>query len=183
MGLAESAAFTVGKALRGWRAGELKLASRKLGLRAPGAITVTSPAFAHREMLPLSATADGDGVPPPIAWQGVPSFARALVLVCEDPDVPFPKPFVHWLVYGISASADGSLATASHLEGKNSMMTRGFTPAAPPHGHGRHRYHFQLFALDRQLELAAGAGRSALLEAMRGHVVAWGELIGAYERR
>jgi Raf kinase inhibitor-like YbhB/YbcL family protein len=183
MGFAQNAVFTVGRALRGLRAGELKLATRKLGLRSPGAITVTSAAFEHGHALPLSATADGDGLPPPIAWRGVPTFARGLVLICEDPDAPFPKPFVHWLVYGMPASPDGVLARTPHREGKNSTLAHGFTPAAPPPKHGKHRYHFQLFALDHDLALEAGAGRSALLEAMRGHVVAWGELIGTYERR
>jgi phosphatidylethanolamine-binding protein (PEBP) family uncharacterized protein len=46
-----------------------------------------------------------------------------------------------------------------------------------------HRYHFQVFALDRMIDLDAGAGRGALLEQMRGHVLAWGELVGTHERR
>jgi Raf kinase inhibitor-like YbhB/YbcL family protein len=183
MGLASNAAATVGKALRGVRAGEDKLAWRKLALSLPDTITVTSPAFSEGGQLPSSATVDGEGVAPPIAWRGVPPSARALVLVCEDPDVPFPKPFVHWLAYGLGAASEGALEGVAPREGKNSTMKRGFTPAAPPPGHGTHHYHFQLFALDRELALEPGAGRSALLDAMRGHVVAWGELVGTYERR
>ena len=64
-----------------------------------------------------------------------------------------------------------------------SMGFHEFTPAAPPAGHGVHHYHFQVFALDTEIELQDGAGRHTLLEAMRGHVVTWGELVGTYERR
>jgi phosphatidylethanolamine-binding protein (PEBP) family uncharacterized protein len=41
---------------------------------------------------------------------------------------------------------------------------------------------FQVFAVDRQLELATGAGRRELLEALRGHVLAKGHVLGTYER-
>ena len=43
-----------------------------------------------------------------------------------------------------------------------------------------HHYHFEVFALDRTLALAGGADRDALLAAMRGHVLARGELIGTF---
>jgi Raf kinase inhibitor-like YbhB/YbcL family protein len=183
MGLAHNAATAFGRALRPVRAGEEKIAWRKLRLEGPGVLTLRSPAFANGHALPISATIDGEGSPPPISFRGVPMAARTLVLVCEDPDAPFPKPFVHWLAYGISATSAGTLVGAAPREGKNSNMKLGFAPAAPPAGHGPHHYHFQLFALDQELALAPGEGRNAVLDAMRGHVIAWGELIGTYERR
>lgn len=90
---------------------------------------------------------------------------------------------MHWLAYDLDPGVSSIARTGVvGREGKNSMMKVGFTPAAPPPGHGVHRYHFQIFALDKALGLEPGAGRSALLEAIHGHVVAWGELIGTYER-
>gem|GEM_PF-6431293 len=50
--------------------------------------------------------------------------------------------------------------------------------ATPPHD-----YHFQVFALDTRLDLPPGAGRAALLQAMQGHVLAAGEVIGTYARQ
>lgn len=185
MGIAHSAAVTIGKALGSVHAGEHKLAAQKLDLGRLTSIVVTSDAFANGNLLPLNATADGDGSPPHLEWLGVPASARSVALVVEDPDAPFPRPFVHWLVYDL----DPTVSTIDILhgipgrEGKNSMMKVGFTPAAPPPGHGPHRYHFQVFALDTVLGLEEGAGRAALLSAMRRHVVAWGELVGIYERR
>lgn len=185
MGIAHSAAVTFGKALGSVHAGAHKLASRKLELGNLTSIVVTSDAFANGNPLPLASTADGEGTPPHLDWLGVPSNARSVAVVVEDPDAPFPRPFVHWLVYDLDPSV--STIDIRHgipgREGKNSMMKVGFTPAAPPPGHGLHRYYFQIFALDTVLGLEEGAGRSALLAAMRGHVVAWGLLVGTYERR
>jgi Raf kinase inhibitor-like YbhB/YbcL family protein len=135
--------------------------------------------------LPLSATADGDGAPPHLEWIGVPASARSVAIVVEDPDAPFPRPFVHWLVFDIDPATVSSIDFRHGVpgrEGKNSMMKAGFTPAAPPPGNGMHRYYFQVFALDVVLGLEEGAGRSALIDAMRGHIVAWGQLVGTYER-
>lgn len=184
MGIAHSAAVTLGKALSPVHAGEHKLASQKLELGNLTSIIVTSDAFANGNPLPLSATIDGIGAPPHIEWLGVPPSARSVALIVEDPDAPFPRPFVHWLVYDLDPSMSVLEGVGfAGREGKNSLMRIGFTPAAPPPGHGAHRYHFQVFALDKKLELEPGVGRSTLLEAMRGHVVAWGELVGTYERR
>lgn len=183
MGIAHTAVSRIGKALRPVHAGESKLASQRLGLGNLTSIVVRSDSFPNDGALPLSATSDGSGTAPHLEWLGVPASARSVAVIVEDPDAPFPRPFVHWLVYGLDPSV--SVLDGAHVaghEGKNSMMTIGFSPAAPPPGHGPHRYHFQVFALDRTIDLEPGAGRSALLAEMRGHVVAWGELVGTYER-
>jgi Raf kinase inhibitor-like YbhB/YbcL family protein len=164
-------------------AGAEKLAFHKLELDDP-TLQVHSSAFGQGEALPISSTIDGEGVPPPLKWDGVPEETQSLAVVVEDPDAPMPQPFVHWLVYKIPADATSIEAgsPAGVREGKNSLMKSGFTPAAPPAHHGVHHYHFQVFALDAPVAAAPGAGRRELLEAMRGHVLAWGETVGTYER-
>ena len=185
MGLARDVGRNIGKVMAPLRAGVDKLASRKLGngeLRSQ-TLAVSSSAFSEGGAIPTDYTADGGGYAPPVAWANVPESARSMVLVCEDPDAPMPKPFVHWLVYGLPAAVSSlESAPAFGREGKNSTMKAGYTPPAPPPGHGPHRYHFQVFALDTILELEPGAGRTALVDAMRGHVLAWGETVGTYER-
>jgi Raf kinase inhibitor-like YbhB/YbcL family protein len=185
MGIAHEAVKKVASAIAGARAGDEKLAARKINAGPVRRIEVTSPAFTHQGPLPIEATVDGNGTPPLIAWTDVPAETRSIVLLCEDPDAPFPEPFVHWIVYGISAAArlvDAQAAERYRL-GKNSKLAAEFTPAAPPPGHGPHRYHFQVFALDGAIEDEPGLGRGALLGRMKGHVLAWGEIIGVYERR
>ncbi len=67
--------------------------------------------------------------------------------------------------------------------GRNSFLRRGWLPPDPPTGHGEHRYAFQLFALDRQAgDPGETPGRDALIEAMAGHVLAAGLLVGTYSR-
>jgi phosphatidylethanolamine-binding protein (PEBP) family uncharacterized protein len=36
-------------------------------------------------------------------WSGVPSGARTVVLLMEDPDAKEPVPFVHWILYNLPA--------------------------------------------------------------------------------
>jgi len=163
--------------------GDLALASRRLGVESLPRIELKSQDFRDAELLPTRSTEDGDGSPPPLAWDPGTSTPSAYVIVCEDPDAPRATPFVHWLVYGIgreTRSLDSNLG--DFREGLNDHGQRGFAPAAPPAGHGRHRYYFQIFALDRELTLPAGADYDRLLSAMKGHVIAWGQLVGLYER-
>jgi Raf kinase inhibitor-like YbhB/YbcL family protein len=184
MGLAHEVGKSIGKVIEPIRAGDDKIAARKLSVAEDTrTINVTSTAFTDGGSLPVTFTADGAGVAPPIAWSNIPDGARSVVLIVEDPDAPAPKPFAHWLVYSLPVTA-GSIASspAGGREGKNSMLKNGYTPPAPPAGHGMHHYHFQVFALDVVLELGEGAGRSALLDAMRNRVIAWGEIVATYER-
>jgi Raf kinase inhibitor-like YbhB/YbcL family protein len=174
----------VGRAATGMRAGVDKITSRRVADEQSRTISVASPDFPSGGALPRSATKEGEGIPPTIGWGNAPDTARSFVLVCEDPDAPLPEPFAHWLVYGIPAGVtmlDAS-TRATAREGKNSNLQVAFAPAAPPRGHGVHHYHFQVFALDTELGVNAGVGRHELVEAMRGHVVAWGEVVGTYER-
>jgi Raf kinase inhibitor-like YbhB/YbcL family protein len=166
------------------RAGEERLACRRLGVEPSGEIHLTSPAFGHGEPIPTRYTADGRSDEPPLRWSGVPAKAQSLALVVEDPDAPTPQPFVHWLLYGIPADAtstDQAHALAAKV-GKNSMLKAGWAGCAPPKGDNAHRYFFQLFALDRYLELPPRVGRSTLLFAMGGHLLGCAFLIGTYKR-
>jgi len=62
-------------------------------------------------------------------------------------------------------------------------MRTGYGGPCPPAGHGVHRYYFKVYALDTSLGLDAGATKSDLLSAMKGHILAEGRLMGTYERR
>jgi hypothetical protein len=183
MGLARQVGKNIGKAMASIRAGDDKLASRKLGDGTARTLEVTSSAFTDGGMLPRAYTADGAGAAPPIAWSNVPRGTHSIVVVVEDSDAPLAKPFVHWLVYDLpprETSLDGPPAHGH--EGKNSLLEIGYTPASPPIGHGLHHYHFQVFALDTVLQFATGMGRQALVDAIHDRVLAWGEIVATYER-
>ena len=181
----------VGEALRGFGPGLDKLTINGAFGAAPGGIAVSSPAFADGAPIPPAYTDDGRKLSPPLAWQGVPSGTVEIVVVIEDADSPTPAPLVHTLLVGLPGR-DGELAEGelkspgapgrAHRLGKNSFLKAEYLPPDPPTGHGAHRYAVQVFALDAPLSLDAEPGRGALIEAMKGRVIAKGLLIGTYER-
>jgi Raf kinase inhibitor-like YbhB/YbcL family protein len=181
MGFAHDTAVAIGKALSSVHAGAGKLALRKLDRPGIVGLEVRSSAFTPGMPLPSWATSE---TPPPISWTDPPIATRSQVVIVEDPDAPFPKPFVHWLVWAIPASVRELDAASAvyYREGRNSNLRVGWTAPAPPPGHGVHHYHFQVFALDIYLDLPKGEGRSGLLEAMKGHVIARGDLVGTHRR-
>jgi hypothetical protein len=183
--LGHDIAKLAGKALSSIHAGDETLARARLVTGLSPSITVTSPLFENGATLPRQCTVDGVGVPPALRWTDPPRPAQSFVLLAEDPDAPKSKPFVHWLVYQISGDARSlDRASAQRAEqGENGSSGLGFTPAAPPPGHGLHHYHFQLFALDKGVALDPGASRADVLKAAAGHVIAFGDLVGTYERQ
>ncbi len=149
------------------------------------AIQVSSPVFEAGGTIPRKYTGEGQDVSPPLEWGGLPEGTEEIALICDDPDAPTPEPFVHWVVYKIPADRTGfpEGSTQEALEGENDFGRTGYGGCMPPEGHGVHHYHFKIYALDTELEAAAGLTKDQLLEAMEGHVLAEGELIGTYERK
>ena len=183
---------SLGHALKGARAGLEMLVSQDAAFAGvPESIAVSSSAFAPGSEIPSRYTEDGEKISPPLRWVGVPPEAEALVLLVEDADSPSFKPLVHAIV-GELPPKDGELAenalpaSRSGEErfgmGRNSFMHTSWLAPDPPRGHGPHRYAFQLFALDEQPSFTKTPGRSSLVAAMRGHVIARGMLIGTYGR-
>ena len=182
----------LGEAMRDVRAGaeELAIADTELtGINA--SIEVSSPAFEYNGVLPEKYTADGEGISPPIEWAGVPAGAQAVVVLVEDADSPTPEPIVHAIVWDMPGAdatiPEGALQsrprdTPSDAMGLNSYFNATYLPPDPPPGHGMHRYVFQVFALDTVPRFESPPGRTALLDCMRGHVLAKGLLIGTYGR-
>ncbi len=183
----------VGRALQGVRHDADSLVSADPAFAAvPEVIQLTSPAFGQGQPIPVAHTEDGAKISPPLEWIGVPPEAESLVLLIEDQDSPTPRPLVHAILADMAPAdgvlPEGALPSPGHEGedlgmGRNSFMQRGYLPPDPPRGHGPHRYAFQMFALDTVPEFRSVPGRSALVEALRGHVIARGTLVGTYERR
>ncbi len=188
MSFIEKVSRFAGRLLRNVRAGDGKLASANSPVERRR-LEVGSPSFDDGGEIP-PRHAGFEGVSPAITWADVPAEAREIVVLCEDPDAPLPKPFVHWAVYGIPATStvlpEGMTSRPASADdgprqGKNTLGREGFVGPKPPPGHGPHHYHFQVFALDSALPLGPGANREELVNAMRGHIVASGEVVGVYE--
>jgi Raf kinase inhibitor-like YbhB/YbcL family protein len=145
-------------------------------------LELTSPAFERGQPIPRKHTCEGDDVSPPLSWSGISEGAESLALVVDDPDAPSGT-FTHWLAWGIDPAA-GRLAEgeAAPVEGRNDFGTAAWRGPCPPPGHGPHRYFFRLYALDRELDLRAGAGKAEVEPAIAEGVLASAELVGTYER-
>jgi Raf kinase inhibitor-like YbhB/YbcL family protein len=181
----------VGHALSGLKAGLEKTAYHAAFAEVPERLVLTSPAFADGAEMPARFTADGDGLSPPLVWSDLPADTAALVLLVEDAGSPTPQPLVHLILWmapaDVAGLPEGAAASkgrpgAGRSLGRNSFLREAWLPPDPPPAHGRHDYVFQLYALRKAPTLTEGAGRSALLEAMRGLVVAKGMLVGTYGR-
>ena len=179
----ENVPAAVGHALSSIRPGLGKLTYAHADLAAPETVRVTSEAFGDGGAIPARFTGDGAKVSPPLRFEALPAGAVTLALVVEDADSPTPAPLCHALAWGIPASeGTGFHEAALDADGKNSVLAAGGRPPDPPTGHGPHRYAFQVYALDYEPDLAAGAGRGAVVDALKGHVLGKGLLIGTYER-
>jgi Raf kinase inhibitor-like YbhB/YbcL family protein len=150
-------------------------------------MTLTSPDFTAGAAVPARFTCDAEGASPALQWSGVPSAARSLALVVDDPDAP-QRTWVHWVLYDLPHDSTGlpqSVAAAQlptgSREGLNDWKKTGYGAPCPPTG--RHRYVFTLYALDRALPDLQRPDKAQLLKAMEGHVLAKAQLIGTYQRK
>jgi Raf kinase inhibitor-like YbhB/YbcL family protein len=149
---------------------------------AAARLSLSSPAFADGAAIPRRFTCDGGEVSPPLRWSGVPSGARELALVVEDPDA---ARFVHWTVLAIPATTRGFAAgrlPAGAVETENSFGKRGWGGPCPPKGDQPHRYVFALYAVRRPLALGADASPDDVRAALAKGAVARGDLTGRYGR-
>jgi Raf kinase inhibitor-like YbhB/YbcL family protein len=177
----------IGVLLKKVRAGDRHLIMRDRRFRdAPCSIHLTSPDFGAWAMMPRRFTQEGENLSPPLCWENLPDGVAELALVVQDPDVPLPEPVTHLIAFGIDPTAciaEGELNAGGPLAlGKGGFGRTGYVGPRPIRSHGRHRYVFQLFALDAPLGLEGAPDLKALAIAMEGHVVARGELTGWYER-
>ena len=161
-------------------------------------IHLLSSAFLPGGPIPARYTSDGQDASPPLAWEGVPPGTKELALICDDPDAPQKEPWVHWVLAKIPAGAkelnEGGWKTLDKNEdvplvvgakglrvGKNDFGNKRYNGPMPPPGKVHH-YFFRLYALDTQLDLKDAPTKGELITAMKGHILAVGELIGTYEK-
>jgi len=153
--------------------------------------TLRSDDVAHGEILAtphLSGIfgAGGEDRSPHLAWEGFPAETKSFAVTCYDPDAPTGSGFWHFAAYDIPASTTELVASAPLPESakilKNEVGQRGFMGAAPPPGHGSHRYFFTVSALSvEHLDLSPDATPAVLGFTLRGSLLARAQLIGTQE--
>ncbi len=148
-------------------------------------LELKSAAFEYQAFIPATYTCDGEDVSPPLSWSAGPEGTASYALILDDPDAPNGT-WVHWVAWnlpglelreGVLADAEGEGAPR---QGTNSWGRVGYGGPCPPSG--THRYFFKLYALNEVLDLPDSTDKSGLLDAMEGHVLLSGDLLGLYAR-
>ena len=146
----------------------------------PAALTIASPAFADGDTIPDACTCRGANTSPPLAFAGIPADTASLALIMHDPDAPGGD-FLHWSIWNINPDIDflpAGEAPDGALQGVNSFGTTQYSGPCPPSG--THRYIFELYALDAELDLPVGASEEDLRQAIHDHSLAQAKLTGLY---
>lgn len=116
------------------------------------AFTLTSNDFKDGEVLPDAQVQAKGNTSPHLAWSGAPEGTKSFAITLFDPDAPTGSGFWHWTVANIPADVSeipaGGPVPSGAVEGRTDYGAQGFGGAAPPPGHGPHRYIFTVFAVD-----------------------------------
>lgn len=151
-------------------------------------LSLSSPLFTEGSRIPAKYTCEGQDVSPPLVWGEPPQKTQGFTLIMDDPDAPVGV-FTHWVLFNLppdvrqleeGVPAQEQLHNGA-LQGRNDFGKIGYGGPCPPGG-SAHRYRFTIYALDNTLDLAAGASKKQLLDAMEGHILAQGQLTGNYQR-
>lgn len=150
---------------------------------------ITSTAFRNEGTIPKLYTCEGKDISPPLAWTDVPTGAKSLALIVDDPDAPDPAApkmtWVHWVLYNMPSTTEGlpegvKSLPAGTKEGVNDWKRTGYGGPCPPIG--RHRYFHKLYALDIILPDLRQPTKVQLEQAMKGHILAEAQLMGTYQK-
>lgn len=150
-------------------------------------LELTSSSFTAGQ-IPAKFTCDGSDTSPALAWGAPPAMTQSFALIVIDRDAPIGE-FVHWVAYNLPAekwNLSEGLPKQEQLpdgtrQGMNDFDKVGYGGPCPP-GKSPHRYVFELYALDTKLNLPGGATREQVEKALKGHILARGELTGRYQR-
>jgi Raf kinase inhibitor-like YbhB/YbcL family protein len=151
-------------------------------------LSVSSTVFQGGGTIPSQYTCQGQDISPPLEWSEPSTGTQSLALIVDDPDAPVGV-FTHWVIFNIPADSRGlseavptqAQLPSGALQGRNDFGRTGYAGPCPPPGRP-HRYQFTVYALDSPLDLEAGVSKKQVLDAMRGHILAQGQLVGTYQR-
>jgi Raf kinase inhibitor-like YbhB/YbcL family protein len=136
--------------------------------------------------------AGGEDLSPQLSWSGFPEETRSFAVTAFDPDAPTASGFWHWAVANLPATVtelptgvgDGSSLPGDALTLRNDAGIRRYVGAAPPAGHGVHRYFFVVHAVNQErLDIGEDASAAFLGFNLFMHSIARAVIHGTYEQK
>ncbi|RZJ37430.1 MAG: YbhB/YbcL family Raf kinase inhibitor-like protein [Brevundimonas sp.] len=125
---------------------------------------------------------------PHLAWSGAPEGTKSYAVTVYDPDAPTGSGFWHWTVANIPADVSelptGGPVPSGAVEGRTDYGAPGFGGAAPPPGHGPHRYIFTVFAVDTEtLDVTPDNSGAVFGFNLHFHTLARASITATYENK
>jgi len=152
------------------------------------AVQVRSDNFEHEREMPIELSCRGRGIAPHLQWTGAPDGTKSFAVIAMDWDAVSPWlrlfPVAHWVLFNIPAStteiprgsSSASLGSIGVNSGLNFSGQVGYLSPCPPLG--THRYEFRIYALDLDQIRPSSNDKDGIMQAMNGHILAYGELTG-----
>ncbi len=125
---------------------------------APGAFSISSPAFERNGAIPVSYTCAGPGISPALSWQKVPAKAAELFLFVIDENSSGSEGGIRWVVGGIEPSSTGVAAgkvPPGGILGTNTAGKVAYSPICPAKGKSD-TIEFVMYALSKKLQISSG---------------------------
>lgn len=150
--------------------------------------TLTSNDFKDGDVLPDAQVQAKGNTSPHLAWSGAPQGTKSFAITVFDPDAPTGSGFWHWTVANIPADVSeipaGGPVPDGAVEGRTDYGEPGFGGAAPPPGHGPHRYIFTVFAVDTdKLEVTPEDSGAKYGFNLHFHTLAKASITATYENK
>jgi Raf kinase inhibitor-like YbhB/YbcL family protein len=153
--------------------------------------TLSSKDITDGGVLPDAQVYAKSNASPHLKWSGAPEGTKSYAVTCFDPDAPTGSGFWHWTAANIPADVS-ELATgassrgmpAGAVQGRTDFGETGFGGAAPPPGHGPHRYIFTVFAVDTdRLDVTPDNSGAVFGFNLHFHTLAKASITATYENR
>ena len=154
-------------------------------------IEIKSRSFENNGYMPKKHTGFDMDISPEFELLNLCADTVSIAIVMDDLDIPFIKELNHWLIWNIPKAETipenipyGSPVSSYYnaIQGIAYGVNRYRGPKQPIFVRSTHSYIFRFFALDCYLNLDSHARKKSLLEAMRGHILQQGSIIGKYRR-
>jgi hypothetical protein len=155
-------------------------------------LQVISRSFENNGFMLEKHTGFGQDISPEFQLLNISSSATSIAIIMDDLDIPFMKSLNHWVIWNIPKMElipenipYGSPVTSmgNAIQGKAYGKNRYRGPKQPFFIKSTHNYLFQFYVLDCFLSLDMNATKEDVINAMQGHIIQYGEIMGKYRRK